>query len=56
MKNLKFYYVEDWDTEEIIAQFLSEEERQEWLDRNTIIKDGYGYLKDGTTKVSIYEI
>lgn len=55
------YYVENWDTGELIKIFSTDEERSEWLKDN--IKYRYdpeyrsdsGYLEDGT-KISIYEM
>lgn len=45
------YIVENWDTEETIAEFETEEQRQDWIDN---------YAPDGITadgiKISIYEI
>lgn len=49
------YYVENWETEEVIAEFDSYEQRQEWIKNNvTIIPNDGGYLEDGT-HISIYE-
>lgn len=44
------YIVENWDTEEIIAVFDTEEQRELWL----LNYSTEGYLADGT-KISIYE-
>lgn len=48
------YFVEDWDTEEVIECFKTEEERSGWLIENgTDTIDGF-FLHDGR-KVAIYE-
>lgn len=48
------YFVEDWDTEETIECFATEEERTEWLMENgTDTIDGF-FLTDGR-RVAIYE-
>lgn len=49
------YYVENWDTDEVIAEFDTYEQRQEWIKKNVTIRpnDG-GYLEDGT-HIAIYE-
>lgn len=44
------FIVENWDTDEIIAEFQTYEEREAWLEENVID----GYTKDGI-RVSIYE-
>lgn len=43
------YIVENWDTEEVIATFKTEEERQRWIDSN--VTEGYM----GDVRISIYE-
>lgn len=49
------YYVENWETEEVIAKFDTYEQRQEWIEKNvTIIHGAGGYLRDGT-HIAIYE-
>lgn len=48
------YYVENWDTEEVIAEFDTAEERQEWINRNVTIDCIGGFLADGT-HIAIYE-
>lgn len=48
------YYVENWDTEEVIAEFDTYEQRQEWINKNVTIRSDGGYLEDGT-HIAIYE-
>ena len=48
------YYVENWETEEIIAEFDTKEQRQDWIDKNVTINRNGGYLEDGT-HIAIYE-
>lgn len=48
------YYVENWETEEIIAEFETSEQRQEWIIKNVNITPNGGYLEDGT-HIAIYE-
>lgn len=49
------YIVEAWLTEEIIAVFNSEEEREKWLNDNVNYFSDGGYLDNGV-QISIYEI
>ena len=49
------YIVETWATEEIIAVFNSEKEREKWLNDNVNYFSDGGFLDDGT-QISIYEI
>jgi len=49
------YYVENWDTEEVIAEFNTEEERKAWFKNNATLKPNDGaYLEDGT-HIAFYE-
>lgn len=48
------YFVEDWDTEETIECFATEEERDEWLMENMIDTPNGGFLKDGR-RIAIFE-
>lgn len=48
------YYVENWETEEVIAEFDSYEQRRDWLEKNVNLTYVGGYLKDGT-RIAIYE-
>lgn len=54
-KAMTKYYVENWDTEEVIAEFDTYEQRQEWIKKNVTIRPNEGgYLEDGT-HIAIYE-
>lgn len=48
------YIVETWLTEEIIAVFDSEEEREMWLNDNVNYFSDGAFLDDGT-QIGIYE-
>jgi len=49
------YYVENWDTDEIIAVFDTSKEREDWIKKNVIIRPCDGaYMEDGT-HIAIYE-
>jgi hypothetical protein len=49
------YYVENWETEEVIAEFDTAEERQAWFKKNaTLIPSDGAYLEDGT-HIAFYE-
>lgn len=39
------YYVENFETEEIIAVFDTEEERNNFINENVVIENGAGFLK-----------
>lgn len=45
------FIVENWETEEIIAEFNTHEEREAWLENYV----DNGHMMDGT-RVSIYDI
>ena len=49
------YIVGDWNSDDIIKSFDSEEDRQEWLDDNVTFYSDGGFLEDGR-KVEIYEL
>ena len=51
MKLTGRFFVEDWDTEETIAEFKTNEEREAWIAENV---NAEGYMADGR-KISIYE-
>ena len=54
------FIVENWDTEEVIKTFGTEEARAAWIAENVrLLRDRYyndvgGYLADGT-RISVYE-
>lgn len=48
------YIVENWFTEETLAVFDTEEDRQKWLNDNCDYYSDGAYLSDGT-RISIYE-
>ena len=45
------FIVENWETEEIIIEFNTNEERETWIAENV---NAEGYMADGR-KISIYE-
>lgn len=49
------YIVEDWETEEVIKVFDSEEERSEWIKKRcTSFNDGV-FITSTETRISCYE-
>lgn len=49
------YIVEDWETEEVIRVFDSEEERSEWIKKKCTSFNGGVFITGTETRISCYE-
>ena len=47
------YYIENWNTEETLFTFDTEEERQKFINKECYIEDGVGFYNG--VRISIYE-
>lgn len=49
------YIVENWETEEVIKVFDSEEERNEWIIKKCTFFNGGVFIADTEIRISCYE-